>query len=1054
MSRVSHVDGKDIFILDSGATLTVIKNKLFIKSYREFTEARYISTAGGQKLRIYGSGLMDGIGEVFYVPDAKRNLISISQLTKSGSTITFTNNKVLINNNEIGFLDNKLYILKKRPEDEALNTEDFADDGHSERLYSEAENEELIGKETLKIELLHKRFAHTNVADIKELIRCGACDGFDNITHQQSSPSHFHCEACAMAKATTKSRDPTKKLRRNLTAVNKDLYFHVVYSDLIGPMQVRSVAGHYYGITFTEMTSRYRYFYPLKHKSDALTAFKMLNAEVESQGFKIKMLKSDNGGEYVSAAFAAYCVEEKILQRFTSPHTPSSNSISERFNRVLGEKSRSMLYGANLPLSLWAECMKTATYVANRLISPTHRSKTPYELLYGIKPDVSNLRAFGCTAYFFNFDVDRKKLDNKAMKGALVGYDLQSSSYLIYCSEKHTVRRTGHVVFNEHKLYYTHRPKESATVPDQLDEHQMLREQAKIVGAAAAAHPETSESSIRKSDRVRQPIDRLAFLADECVYSVEELVENVDYDFDDYCDPDDAPTKFDNIKNRADSRLWFDSVIEENSSLDHHSVFEVVSELPRGKNIIKARYIFKRKVDGRYKARLVAKGYSQIKGIDYNEVFAPVVGKINLRMLLSLAAAEDWNIYQMDVKTAFLHGALDEDIYMEATAGMPYPKGTILKLKKSLYGLKQAPRQWNKSLDAFILSQGFKRCHIDRSVYIRGSGSTATIIAVYVDDILIFGHDHELITKFKTDLNAKFQIEDLGQVKNILGMEVERDREHRTLKLSQCKYIAKLIAKFRMDKAKDDLRPVPLSKATYNSVIDGSHASAQSTSHPYRSALGGILYANVCCRPDISFAVSTLASHSVDPKGLHWKAMMDLLRYIKSTQDLAITYGRMGSASEFKNSVYIYADADYARDLKRKSRSGYVIYLNGGPIAWNSSLQSRVANSTSEAELYAMHAAVQQAYSIRELLGELGFPQDSLKCYEDNTGCIDWIVNQRASSRMKAIEVKYYWLRDTKDNQECEYIHVDTKLQKADMFTKQMDYTIFNDQVVLLYNLR
>ena len=225
-------------------------------------------------------------------------------------------------------------------------------------------------------------------------------------------------------------------------------------------------------------------------------------------------------------------------------------------------------------------------------------------------------------------------------------------------------------------------------------------------------------------------------------------------------------------------------------------MFKVVLQVPHGKNIIKARYIFKRKSDGRYKARLVAKGYSQIIGVDYNEVFALVIGKINLRLLLSLAAAEDWGIYQMDVKTAFLHGSLDEDIYMEATEGMPYPKGTILKLKKSLYGLKQAPRQWNKSLDEFIRSHGFKRCHIDRSVYIRGSGSSATIIAVYVDDILIFGHDHELITNFKTDLNVKFKIEDLGQVKNILGMEVERNRENRTLKLTQRKYIEKLLTKF------------------------------------------------------------------------------------------------------------------------------------------------------------------------------------------------------------------------------------------------------------------
>ena len=361
MSRDLHVDGNVIFILDSGATLTIINNLSFIKFYTSFKQARYINTAGGHRLRIHGSGYIDGIGEVFYVPESKRNLISISQLTKNGSSITFTNNKVFIDNIEIGTLENKLYVLNRRPDVEVLHSEDFADDGHHEGNFSHDERNIIKSKESLKVELLHKRFAHTNVAHIKELIRCGACDGLDEITHHQSSPDHFHCDACAMAKATTKSRDPSKKLRRNLTAVNKDLYFHVVYSDVIGPMQVKSVSGHYYGITFTEMTSRYRYFYPLKKKSDTLMAFKTLIAEVESQGFKIRMLKSDNGGEYISEEFKAYCAGEKIVQRFTSPHTLSANSISERFNRVLGEKSRAMLYGANLPLSLWVECMKTAT---------------------------------------------------------------------------------------------------------------------------------------------------------------------------------------------------------------------------------------------------------------------------------------------------------------------------------------------------------------------------------------------------------------------------------------------------------------------------------------------------------------------------------------------------------------------------------------------------------------------------------------------------------------------------------------------------------------------
>ena len=533
-------ENSDIFILDSGASINIINNLLYIKSFKTLHKPDHITTAGGHKLSILGVGYIDGIGEVFYVPESKRNLISISQLTKSGREVTFTDNRVFIDDIEIGVISNKLYVLNKRPEyeeEEAHSAEEvFVNDGHIEQDHNIISKDSTIS--SLKIDLLHKRFAHTNVASIKELIRCGACDGLERITHQQASPNTYHCEACSMAKATKHSRDPSKKAKRNLTAVSKELYFQAVYTDLIGPMQVRAPGGFYYGITFTELTSRFRYFYPLRRKSDALNAFKQLVAEVEADGFKIKLLKSDNGGEYVSEDFKTYCAQEKIVQRFTSPHTPQSNSISERFNRVLGEKCRAMLIGANLPMSLWAECMKTATYISNRVISPTHRCKTPYELIYGAKPDVSHLRAFGCIAYFYNFDIDRRKLDNKAHKGVLVGYDLQSASYLVYSPESRTVRKTGHVLFNEHLLYYTTPCKDIEVMDmDNLEQPSNRvkdnalptnKQLATTTTTVAAAEAPPNSTPLRKSTRARQQPDRLAFSAEECAYSVETLLHGAD----------------------------------------------------------------------------------------------------------------------------------------------------------------------------------------------------------------------------------------------------------------------------------------------------------------------------------------------------------------------------------------------------------------------------------------------------------------------------------------------------------------------------------------------
>ena len=251
-------------------------------------------------------------------------------------------------------------------------------------------------------------------------------------------------------------------------------------------------------------------------------------------------------------------------------------------------------------------------------------------------------------------------------------------------------------------------------------------------------------------------------------------------------------------------------------------------------------------------------------------------------------------------------------------------------------------------------------------------------------------------------------------------------------------------------------KAVPITKAAYTEVVDirakRSASVLDKKEYPFRSLIGGLLCANICSRPDISFALSTLASHNSDPRLMHWNALVDLLRYLRDSQENKITYGKL-SATETKNVMSVYADADFAMDpIGRKSRTGYVIFLNGGAIAWNSSLQSTVAQSTSEAELYAMVEAVNAAMQLKHLLEELGFPQGSLQCHEDNTGCIDWIVNQRASSRMKHVEIKYHVLRELHEKSLCEFHHIDTKSQRADFATKQMDYAVFNPQMHMLFN--
>ena len=267
------------FVLDSACTINLTNNMINLKNYKSLKQSRYIRCASGKRLKIVGVGFIDKIGEVFYVPEATINLLSTLSLTQNGKNVLFTKDHVIVDGNVIGSLSGKLYVRNIE--------EEFCAPCVAEDEIFNDDNIVLQQNETPTIELLHRRYGHTNIEDIKALARLEAVTGY-NISPQKSNPQQFHCEACAMSKAVQQSRDTTKKLPRPcVTAEKKELYFNCVYTDLIGPMQTKSTKGHFYGVTFTEMATRYRFFYPLKKKSETLSAFEQLNGNgIQDQNAK------------------------------------------------------------------------------------------------------------------------------------------------------------------------------------------------------------------------------------------------------------------------------------------------------------------------------------------------------------------------------------------------------------------------------------------------------------------------------------------------------------------------------------------------------------------------------------------------------------------------------------------------------------------------------------------------------------------------------------------------------------------------------------------------
>ena len=361
----------------------------------------------------------------------------------------------------------------------------------------------------------------------------------------------------------------------------------------------------------------------------------------------------------------------------------------------------------------------------------------------------------------------------------------------------------------------------------------------------------------------------------------------------------------------------------------------------------------------KYKARLVVKGFGQTKGIDFDEIFSPVVKMTSIRVILGLAASMDLELEQLDVKTAFLHGDLKEEIYMEQPKGYEV-KGKehmVCKLKKSLYGLKQAPRQWYLKFDSFMVGQGYKRTNADPCVYIRHfSGGNFIILALYVDDMLIVGQDVTMIRRLKEDLSKSFDMKDLGPAKQILGIEIVRDRKIKGIWLSQEKYIERVLERFNMKGAKSVSSPLANHFKLSKELCPKTKEEKENMTHiPYSSAVGSLMYAMVCTRPDIAHAVGVVSRFLSNPGKAHWEAVKWILRYLRGTSKMCLCFGNSKPALEG------FTDADMAGDLdNRKSTSKYLFTFAGGAISWQSKLQKCVALSTTEAEYIAATETVKR----------------------------------------------------------------------------------------------
>ncbi len=624
-----------------------------------------------------------------------------------------------------------------------------------------------------------------------------------------------------------------------------------------------------------------------------------------------------------------------------------------------------MLFDAKLGYEHWADAASTATFVMNRSPS-SHSSQTPWELFFGRKPDVSGMRVFGSKAYVHVPKQLRRKLDSLSTAGTFVGYEPNSKAYRVLM-DTGKVQISRDVTFNEQLLQKLKRPTIRSALEYLTIQSLCKKTTAKQTAQALMWAPHTPlTQKLRRKLPEWLPTEEAEPAAEDTAATSAQGPQQSRFPQRERKQPKQIykaqaamaselePQTYAEAMRAPDAPQWKLAMDEEMASLQENSTW-TLEQQPIGVRPIPAEWVFKRKQDAlgnieRYKARLVAKGFMQKEGIDYNEVFAPVSKHTTLRTLLSLAAAEDLELHQLDIKTAFLNGDLDETSHMQQPEG--YAEGgpnMVCHLRKSLYGLKQAPRAWNTRLKQELEGRGFTASGADAGLFTAQYKGSNIYILVYVDDILVAAKNLADINHIKARLTAIFDVRDLGEAKYFLGMRLDRDRQARTLKMTQGRLATELVHKHGLKEGRT--KSVPMSTSIRLVQAEEDQLLDREEYH-YSELVGSLLYLSVCTRPNISQAVGVLARHMAKPSMEHWTAAKAVLRYIAGTLACGITLRQTDTP------VGGYSDADYAGDSDtRRSTTGFVFILNGGAIScnsnWNSRLQPTVAVSTTEAEYMA-----------------------------------------------------------------------------------------------------
>ena len=962
------IDNEQLFMGNSSASKVEGKGKIVLK------------LTSGKELKL---------NDVLHVPEIRKNLISGSLLSKHGFKLTFVADKFVISKNGVyvgrGYVCDGLFkanVTTVVPNNDMNKSESSAYIVDSSNIW-------------------HSRLGHVNFDTLRKLINL-------EFIPKCNIDSNYKCQVCAEAKLTRTSFHHVERVTEPLD---------LIHTDVCDLKMCQTRGGKRYFITFIDDCTRYCHVYLLRSKDEAFEMFKQYKAEVENQlNKKIKSLRSDRGGEYESP-FEEFCAEHGIIHQTTAPYSPQSNGIAERKNRTLKEMMNALLISSGLPDNFWGEAILSANHILNKI--PRKKiSKSPHELWKNRPPSYKYLKVWGCLAKVEVPKPKKVKIGPKTIDCVFIGYAQNSAAYrfLVHKSEiddihENTIIESRNARFFEHVFPLKHgtenhapkRPRE-IEVPYSIEDAEQNNTQQSSV--------EQQVEEPRKSKRSRT---LKTFGPDFYTFMLE-----------------DDPLTYKQAMSSNDAPYWKEAINNEIESIMSNHTWELV-DLPQGCKALGNKWIFKKKLkpDGsidKYKARLVVQGFRQKEDLDYFDTYSPVTRITSIRMLIAIASVHDLEIHQMDVKTAFLNGELEEEIYMKQPEGFLSSENEhkVCKLVKSLYGLKQAPKQWHEKFDNTMLSNGFTINESDKCVYIKHTHIGYVIVCLYVDDLLILGNNKAIITSTKDMLSSRFDMKDLGLADVILGVKILRTPQGYAL--SQSHYITKILEKFKQYNVTIAKSPVDMNQNWVKNTGDGIYQLE------YSRILGSIMYVMNCTRPDIAYAVSKLSRFTSNPGKHHWKAIIRVLGYLKYTQSYGLYY------TNYPSIVEGYSDANWITGSNdTKSTSGYVFTLGNGAISWKSSKQTCIARSTMESEFIALDKTAEEAEWIRSFLEDIpnwSKPMPPICIHCDSQSAIGRANSTLYNGKSRHIRRRHKTIRQLLSNGVITIDYIRSKDNLADPLTK------------------